>query len=71
MGAKQAKMGERSEELPFEGAITMEELQGLMEPKDYTILKKAGNVEGVMARLRTDPKMGLTEAEADLQKRRL
>lgn len=42
-----------------------------MEPKDYTVLKGAGNVEGLMQRLRTNDKTGLTEDEATIERRRL
>ncbi len=50
---------ERTDTVPFELAPTIEEISGLMEAKDYSMLKKAGDVEGIAERLKTNLKTGI------------
>lgn len=67
--SKKAKLV-RTTEVPVEGMPTIEELAGVMSARDYSMLKKAGNVDGIAERLRTSTKEGLTEDDNGLEARR-
>ena len=69
MGKKKKEEIERTDTAPFELAPSIEEVQGLMEAKDYNLLKKTGDVEGLAERLKTNLKTGLS-SEDNLDARR-
>ena len=69
MGKKKSGSVERTDQAPFELAPSIAEIQGLMEAKDYNLLKKTGDVEGVAERLKCNLQTGLA-ADDDISKRR-
>jgi hypothetical protein len=59
MSKKKGGVVPHSDTVPFELAPSIEEISGIMEAKDYSMLKKAGDVEGIAERLKTNVKSGL------------